>query len=43
MTKTKLAINIDKGLKKEFQMKALSEDKTITEILIKYIKEYVEK
>jgi len=41
MASDTITFNIDSDLKLEFKIKALKEKKTITEILIEYIKEYV--
>ena len=45
MSKSKpvhLTINCDPELKKEFKLVALKQDKTVTDILLEFIKEYVE-
>lgn len=42
MARTVLQININKELKDELKIKAIKEDKTITEILTQLIEEYIE-
>lgn len=43
MSTETITFNIDEELKMKLKIKALKEKKTITEILIDYITEYVEK
>ena len=42
MSKVLLNINIDKDLRDELKIVAIKNDTTITEILIDYIKQYIE-
>lgn len=42
MARTVLQININKELKDELKIRAIKEDKTITEILTQLIEEYIE-
>lgn len=42
MARTVLQININKELKDELKIKAIKEDRTITEILTQLIEEYIE-
>lgn len=42
MARTVLQININKELKDELKIKAIKEDRTITEIVTQLIEEYIE-
>ena len=42
MSKVLLNINIDKELRDELKIVAIKNDTTITEILVEYIKQYIE-